>query len=216
LVTPNPEFVVYAHRQPWFRQILNSADFAIPDGVGLVWAARFLGQPLHRRIPGTDLMEKLCREASRRGWSVYLLGAKPGVAKKALAVLKRRYPGLKGWAESGPVIKNSGLKKKEALVWVKKINEKRPTFLFVAFGMGKQEKFIFENWKAMEVKLAMGVGGAFDYLSGTVPRAPVWIRKIGFEWFYRLFRQPWRGRRQLALIKFVWLILLEKLSLIKS
>jgi len=90
---------------------------------------------------------------------------------------------------------------------VGKINQKKPDFLFVAFGMGKQEKFIWENWSKLDVKLAAGIGGAFDYLSGTVKRAPLWLRNAGFEWLYRLVRQPWRFSRQVSLFKFIfWVI----------
>ncbi len=210
MVTPNPEFVVFAQANPWFKKILKQADLAIPDGVGLVWASKLLGSPIKERISGTDLMENLCQLAAKKGWSVYLFGGWPGVAQKALAVLKKRYPGLKGWAESGPKLEIGNWKLEIEEKWLKEINKKKPTFLFVAFGMGKQEKFIADNWPDLKVKLAMGVGGAFDYISGETPRAPNWLRKIGFEWLYRLIREPWRWRRQLALIRFGWLVVKEK------
>lgn len=251
IVTPNPEFLVLAQENPWFEKILNKADIAVPDGMGLVWASRFLAfRPLatlfslmenlpphfarscpldllkkvasrpvlKERISGTDLVGKLCQEAAKRGWSVYLLGGKSGVAKKTLEVLQGRYPGLKGWAESGPELKlEVGSGKWEvdwearSKGWAKKISQGKPDLLFVAFGMGKQEKFIWDNWNQLNVKLAMGVGGAFDYLSGRVPRAPRWVQKAGFEWLYRLIREPWRWRRQLALAKFVWLVFKQKM-----
>lgn len=221
LTTPNPEFLVFARHNPWFKRILNKADVAIPDGIGLIWAGKILGQPIQERISGTDLMEKLCQEAAKKGWSVYLLGGQPGVAKKTLVVLKKRYPGLKGWVEAGPRISShlGGEAKAKAISrhlrggeWVERINSKRPDLLFVAFGMGKQEKFIWDNWRKLNVKLAMGVGGAFDYISGVIPRAPKWLRRLGLEWLYRLFRQPWRWKRQVRLIEFIWLVIKEKFS----
>lgn len=212
VVTPNPEFIVYAHKHLWFKKILNQADFAIPDGIGLVWAGKILGQPIKERISGTDLMEKLCQEAVKRNWSVYLLGAKPGVAKKTLEVLQKRYSGLKGWTESGPKLKIEKWNLKTAKDWVEKVNQKKPDLLFVGFGMGKQEKFIWDNWDKLDVRLAMGVGGAFDYLSGQIPRAPKWVQKIGLEWLFRLLREPWRWKRQLRLLEFIWLVIKEKLS----
>lgn len=233
VVTPNPEFFVFARHNPWFEAILKKADVVIPDGIGLVWASRFLGQPIKERISGTDLMEKLCRKAAKKKWSVYLLGGEAGVAKKTLVVLKKRYPGLQGWADSGPRIDILGSEAKEVApanksraegeavylnevragaTSIRKINSKKPDLLFVAFGMGKQEKFITDNWGKLKVTLAMGVGGAFDYLSGQVPRAPEWIRKAGLEWLFRLFRQPWRWKRQLRLIEFVWLVLKQRFS----
>jgi len=217
VITPNPEFLVFARHNPWFESILKKADVAIPDGVGLVWASRILGQPIRERISGTDLMEKLCQKAAKKKWSVYLIGGQLGVAKEALAVLKKHYPGLNGWAKSRTeleLIKGSWASeaKKEVKRAVKEINAKKPDLLFVAFGMGKQEKFIWDNWGKLKVKLAMGVGGAFDYISDTVPRAPKWMRKIGLEWLFRLFQQPWRWKRQLRLIEFVWLVIRERFS----
>lgn len=216
IVTPNPEFLVFANRNPWFKKILDKADLAIPDGIGLVWASRFLAlrprPTLRGRISGTDLMEELCQMAAKSGWSVYFLGGKPGIAQKTLEILQTRYPGLKGWAESGPKLEIDGWNHKEVKKWGEEISRKSPDLLFVAFGMGKQEKFIGENWQDLKVKVAMGVGGAFDYLAGEIPRAPAWSQDLGLEWLYRLIHQPWRWKRQLALIEFVWLVLKEKIK----
>lgn len=216
IVTANPEFFVYGKDNPWFASILKKADFVIPDGMGLIWAGKILDKSIKQRISGTDLMESLCQISVKKGWKVYLIGGEKGVALKTLSVLKKHYPKLKIWAETGPELelKNgqwTSASKKKMTETVKTINSKKPTLLFVAFGMGKQEKFIADNWRSLNVRLAMGVGGAFDYLSGEVPRAPEWMRKTGLEWLYRLFRQPWRWKRQLRLIEFVWLILQERL-----
>lgn len=210
IVTLNPEFIVFAEANPWFKTILNKADIAIPDGIGLVWASKFLGKPIEERISGTDLMEELCKIAAEKRWAVYLLGGQPGVAKKTLDILKKRYPGLRGWAETGPELEIRDWKLEITEKWLEKINQKNPTFLFVAFGMGKQEKFIYDNWNKLNIKLAMGVGGAFDYIGGKIPRAPKWVQDKGFEWLFRLLRQPWRIRRQLALLRFIWLVFKEK------
>ena len=212
IVTPNPEFMVYAREKAWFKLVLARSDFNIADGVGLVWASRILGEPIEERIAGVDLMEALCREAARRRWKVYLFGGAPGVAKAAFASLKRKYPDLQGWAESGPKLELEHWDKRGVKKWADKIGRRGADLLFVAMGMGKQEKFIFDNWKKLNVKLGMGVGGAFDYLSGQVARPPAWIRRLGFEWLYRLVKEPGRWRRQLALPKFIWLVLKERLG----
>lgn len=236
IVTPNPEFFVFAQKHPWFHKILIHSDILIPDGVALFWAKEVLkkkgfflrlfwgfwtglkvifigwGQ---KRITGTDLTEKLCQLAAKNKWSVYFLGGKEKSTVKALKKMQEKYPGLKGWANSGPQL-SLNLQKLilEPITEVKKLiedlNQKKPDFLFVALNMGKQEKFIFDNWEQLEIKLGMGIGGAFDYLSGEVKRAPLWVQKIGFEWFYRLFQEPWRWKRQLSLARFIWLILREK------
>jgi len=236
LVTPNPEFLVFASLNPWFTDILSKADIAIPDGVAFFWAGevRKGRNPLSRlvigfrvglrvifkgwgrkRVTGTDLVEILCQKAAQKGKSVYFLGGKPGIASLALKKMKEKYPGLEGWAEEGPPDPQDKGRNKEipaVEVWVEKINQNQPDFLFVAFGMGKQEGFIWENWPRLKVGLACGVGGAFDYLSGQVKRAPLWLRKAGFEWLYRLIKEPWRLFRQASLWKFVFWVIKGELN----
>jgi len=214
---------------------LIHSDIAIPDGIALLWAKEVLKKKSlfsrllvgfwtglkiifigwgEKRITGADLTERLCQMAAKKNWSVYFLGGKTGIAQKALGKLQKKYPGLKGWAMSGPQLSlESGVwvqeSKKKIEGLAKEINAKSADLLFVAFNMDKQLKFIGENWPSLNVRLAMGVGGTFDYLSGKVKRAPQWIQKTGFEWLYRLFREPWRFKRQLSLLKFIWLTLRE-------
>ena len=237
ITTPNPEFLIFAQTHPWFHKILIHSDIAIPDGVALFWAREVLkkngffsrllvgfwtglkiiftgwGQ---KRVTGTDLMEKLCQLAAKNNWSVYFLGGKEKQrAPIALGKMQRKYPGLKGWVNPGPILSLNFQKlvlepTLEAKKMVEDINKKKPDLLFVALNMGKQEKFIYDNWYQLKVKLGMGVGGAFDYLSGEVERAPLWIQKTGFEWLYRLLKEPWRWRRQRSLLTFIWLILRDK------
>lgn len=212
LLTPNPEFIIYAQRQAWFQNILTQATFNIADGVGLVWASRILGEPISQRITGVDLMEALCQEAAKSRWRVYFFGGSPGVARAAFAALKGKYPGLRGWIASGPKLDLDHWDQGEVDRWVRRINRRGADLLFVALGMGKQEKFLGENWKALNVNLAMGVGGAFNYLSGQAARPPAWIRNLGLEWLYRLIKEPRRWKRQLALLKFIWLVFKERFT----
>jgi len=229
IVTPNPEFLAYGEQNPWFEEVLIHSDISIPDGIALLWAREvikekgffnrllkgfltglkviFLGWG-KRRVTGTDLMDKVCQLAAGKNWSVYLLGGKkPGIAKKTLEILEQKYSNLYGWAENGPNLSLKNWDKKLTEEYVQKINQKNPDLLFVAFGMGKQEKFISDNWADLKVKLAMGIGGAFNYLSGEVKRTPQWLQNMGFEWLYRLAKEPWRFKRQLRLLKFVRLVL---------
>jgi len=235
IVTPNPEFLVFSQENPWFKTILKQADLAIPDGVALIWAREVIkGKNLSsrlligfktglkvifqgwgvKRVTGTDLTDKLCQLAAKKGASVYFFGGKGQTAAIALKKLQIKYPNLKGWAEAGPNLKikdgNWVKNSQDINKWVNEINQKQPDLLFVAFGMGKQEKFIYDNWNLLKVKLAIGVGGSFDYHSGHVERAPNQIQEAGFEWLYRLLKEPWRFKRQLSLLKFVWLILTFK------
>lgn len=198
IVTPNPEIVVMAQKDQQLKKVINNADLAIPDGVGLK-----LSGDIENTTPGIDVMEELVKVASEKGFATGFLGGRGDAAKRATECLLRKYPKLKvSFAESGGEVDEDG----------KMLSGYRlPTtdLLFVAFGPPKQEKWIHKNLHKLDVKVAMGVGGAFDYLSGRIPRAPRWIRDLGFEWLFRLIIQPWRIKRQLALIKYLWLLLIK-------
>lgn len=203
IFTPNPEIIVAAQKNKKLKQIINNADLALPDGIGLVLASRFLGRPLKERVTGADFMEKLCEWAEVEGLRIGLIGGGKSVAAKAVECLKKKHPKLKvvlaaeEWGDWG---KRSEIGQSTPLI----------DFLFVAFGAPKQEIWISENLPKLPVKVAMGVGGGFDYLAGLVPRAPKWVQKAGFEWFWRLIHQPWRVRRQLNLLYFIFLVFREK------
>lgn len=193
IVTPNPEIVVLAQKDYQFRQILNKADLAIPDGTGLIWASKILGSSLPERVTGVDLMEKTCQLAEKKGFTVGLLGGKGDTAEKTARVLETKFPKLR--------------------LRVFKENDRivlKTDILFVAFGAPKQEKWITKNLVKTPVKVAMGVGGAFELIAGKQKRAPKFIQNSGFEWLWRLITQPWRIKRQLALPFFVFLVLKQK------
>ncbi|MCS7251469.1 MAG: WecB/TagA/CpsF family glycosyltransferase [Thermoflexus sp.] len=202
ICTVNPEFVMRARRDPAFFRTLENASLNVPDGVGLLWAGRILKQPLRERVPGVELMEALAARAAERGWRVFLLGAAAGVADRAAAVLQARYPGLvvAGTFAGSP-------RPEDAPVILERLRKARPNLLFVAYGAPQQDLWIARHQPELGVPVAMGVGGAFDFIAGMVPRAPRWMREAGLEWLYRLIRQPWRWRRMLALPQFVLAVL---------
>ncbi len=202
ICTVNPEFVMHALRDPAFFRTLERADLNVPDGVGLLWAGRILKQPLRERVPGVELMEALAARAAERGWRVFLLGAAEGVADRAAAVLQRRCPGLAvvGTFAGSP-------RPEDAPEILERLRRARPDLLFVAYGAPQQDLWIARYQPALRIPVAMGVGGAFDFIAGVVPRAPRWMREIGLEWLYRLIRQPWRWRRMRALPRFVLAVL---------
>lgn len=216
IFTPNPEMLVKAHSDKYFRDVLNGGDLNLCDGFGLSMFTK------SGRIPGSDFMVEICRLAAERGSSIYLLGSLSNeVAEKAAEALQNKFPKLKiAGFDKGPMMDELKIKNFELRIdqinnqtLIEKISRSRPDILFVAFGMGKQEKWIHENLhKLPSVKIAMGVGGAFDYISGAVRRAPCWMRKIGLEWLYRLFSQPKRiGRIFNATVKFTFFALKEKI-----
>lgn len=205
IVTVNPEFVLAAQKDKEFRKVLNSADLSIPDGFGLKIGAAILNQKIGERITGVDLTWEIAKLASQKGYRLYLLGATPGVGLKAAKRLKLLYPKLK--------IVGCYAGKPDEPGIINKINNSKADILLVAFGAPKQDKFIFRNSNKLKVKIAMGVGGTFDYIAGVVPRAPVWMRKLGLEWLYRLIKQPSRlGRIFRAVIIFPFKVLIYRLS----
>lgn len=207
VVTVNPEFIVAAQSDDDFRSILNASSLALPDGVGLLWAARFLGHPIQERVTGTDTVQRIAALAAQKGYGLFLLGAAPGVAVATAARLCQTHPGLRivGTHAGSPALE-------EEYEIVRLIQRAKPDILFVAYGAPRQDKWIARNLERLGVPVAMGVGGAFDFISGRVKRAPRWLQRLGLEWLQRLACEPWRWRRMLALPRFVWLVVRERLA----
>ncbi len=206
LVTVNPEFVMEARRNEAFRRVLNGADLALPDGVGILWAARMLGQPLRERVAGSDMVPQIAAQAAEQNHRIYLLGAAPGVAEAAARCLKRACPELTvagTWAGSPA--------ETEAPDIIRRIHEARPHVLLVAYGAPQQDLWIARHLRELEVPVVMGVGGAFDFMAGVTQRAPRWMQDGGLEWLHRLGYQPWRWRRMLALPQFALLVLASRI-----
>ena len=202
VVTVNPEFLVVAQENSQFKKVLVEADLAVPDGIGLLWAARLLGKPLKGRVTGVELMRSLAKLAEKRGHRVFLLGAGEGIAQAAAWVLQDECPNL---LIAGTYAGSPSPEEEEEIV--ERIRAAEPHMLLVAYGFPQQDIWIRRNMNRMNVPMSMGVGGAFDYISGTVKRAPAWMRRSGLEWLFRLIRQPWRWRRMLRLPRFIWLVL---------
>ncbi|MBL8164727.1 MAG: WecB/TagA/CpsF family glycosyltransferase [Anaerolineae bacterium] len=200
--TINPEFVMIAQRDTLFHAILSRAALCVPDGVGLLWAARRLGTPLPERVTGSDGVPKIAERAAARGWRLFLLGAAPGVADKAADVLRAHYPGVQICGVYGG---SPAADEEDAIV--ERINASGADILFVAYGAPVQDKWIARNLPRLNVKMAMGVGGALDFIAGVVPRAPEWMQRLGLEWLFRLYLQPWRIGRMLRLPRFVLAVL---------
>lgn len=206
IVTPNPEMIVRSTFDTEFKQVLNKAELSLCDGMGLLIASRLLRAPLKTRITGTDLVDLICKESVRKPVCIGFLGGKGSVALKTAECLVKKYPGLNvcfvasEWSDEGFKTEVSS-----AL----NVPNKKIDILFVAFGFPKQEIWMSEQVNSSNFKVAVGVGGAFDYISGNVPRAPSFMRLLGFEWLYRLVRQPWRWKRQRALFSFIVLVMRE-------
>lgn len=195
IFTPNSEIILYASNNPEFSEVLNKGDMIIPDGIGVVYGAKILRNPIKERVAGYDLVCNLFYVMAEKGQSVYLLGAKPGIAEKAAETLAEKYPGL---VIAGT---HDGYFKDDEEV-IADINKCAPDFLMVCLGFPKQENWIYNNREKLNAKLAIGAGGCLDVFAGTVQRAPEFYCKHGIEWLYRLIKQPSRFVRMLALPKF--------------
>lgn len=235
MTTPNPEILLEANKNGVFLEVLNSSHLNIADGIGILWASKYLKiaeksksklakigkwflslcsilfrpsyikTELTERVTGVDLMENICKEAAREGLKVFLLGAAEKTAEKVKEILERKYPEIKivGTFSGSPKEEHE----KEILDM---INAANPDILFVAYGAPSQEIWIHKNIGKTTLKVAIGVGGAFNFIAGIRKRAPKWMRRIGLEWLYRLLQEPSRAKRIYnATIKFPLTILKE-------
>ena len=195
-VTPNPEFLLAADKDLEFQKILNQADLVLPDGIGVVYAAKILGRSLKGRCPGIDFAGKLMEHMAKTGLRPYLLGAKPGVAEAAAARLEARYPGLTICGT------HDGYFKEDAPV-VEAIRAAEADVVFVCLGAPKQEYWMVKNGPATGARLMAGLGGSLDVFAGVVERAPEAWQKLGLEWLYRLKKEPQRIGRMARLPLFL-------------
>ena len=205
IVTANPEIVMYAKDHPDYKEIIQSADMVVPDGVGIILASKILKNPIRERVTGYDLTIRLLEEANKKRWSIYLLGGREETNHKAVDNIKSQFPqvhiagshhGFFDWEEN---------------TITTEIKEVRPDIVFVALGFPKQEQWITLNLDQFSKGLFMGVGGSIDVLAGEVQRAPRIWQEMNLEWFYRLLTQPSRWRRMLAIPRFLIQIFKVKL-----
>jgi N-acetylglucosaminyldiphosphoundecaprenol N-acetyl-beta-D-mannosaminyltransferase len=207
IYTPNSEIVVRAYDDPAFSELLNQADFLVPDGAGLLLAARLIGDPLQERVAGFDLMRNLLKQAADKDISFYFLGGKPGIIDSAVNNIKSKLPEL-----NMAGFHHGYLDQDLTESVIKDINEKQPDILLVGMGVPRQEKFFSKYFDELQIKVGLTVGGSFDVWAGQVDRAPLWMQKLYLEWFYRLLQEPTRWKRMMAIPRFIYLVLKEKIN----
>jgi N-acetylglucosaminyldiphosphoundecaprenol N-acetyl-beta-D-mannosaminyltransferase len=188
VVTVNLDFLRLAARDHSFRELINSSSLVVADGMPLVWGARLNGDSVPERIAGVDLVCECAKLSAEHGYRMFFLGAAPGVAERAANVLRERFPGVSIVGTHAPP-KLSGDDERAALALIRSAT---PDILLVAFGAPRQEQWIRRNMHMLGVPVCMGVGGAFDILSGRISRAPRWMQRAGLEWFHRFLREPGR------------------------
>lgn len=209
VVTPNAEIAYEALHDMSLRKLLNSADLMLPDGAGVVLASKLLKTPLKEKVAGVDFAAGLLKLLAKNQQSVFLLGAKPGVAETAAEKMVQMTPGLRiaglhdgYFTDEAPIIAQ--------------INESGADVLFVCLGSPKQELFMQRYRQELGVKIMIGLGGSLDAFAGTVKRAPQWMIRMNLEWLYRLIKEPKRFGRMLRLPKYLFAVMKTRISGRKS
>ncbi|HTR80577.1 MAG TPA: WecB/TagA/CpsF family glycosyltransferase [Bacteroidota bacterium] len=206
-----------AQKDKNLRKIYNSSDMNLADGVPTVWASRFLGHPIHGRVTGLDLLPAFAEIAAQRKYSFFFLGAKEGVASTLASVLTARHPALKiAGVYSPPFAENFSEEENAAIA--RMINAVKPDVLWVSLTAPKQDFWIYNNFHRLDVKVALGVGGAFEVTAGIIARAPGWMQNCGLEWFFRFLQEPRRLFRRYFIEApvFIPLVMLQKMGLLKD
>lgn len=205
VVTPNPEIVMEAQVNEALARALQDAFLVLPDGIGVIYGARILGTPMQEKIPGIDFAVNLIKKLSAVNGSIYLFGAKPGVAELAGINLKNKFPNIivagtaDGYFEDDQAI-------------IEDINRTKPDLLLVCLGVPKQEIWMRENADKLDVGLMAGLGGSLDVFAGVVQRAPAAWQKLGLEWLYRLIKQPSRFKRMMRLPVFLMCVIKKRVK----
>lgn len=199
VVTANAEIIMMCQQDKEYNNIVSEqADLVLPDGAGAVWAGRYLGNEVPERVAGFDLYNQLLKLSADKGYKAYFFGGAPGVAEAAKNKAEELYPGVQIVG-----CRNGYFNETEEDAIIKEINDAAPDMLFVALGAPKQEKWLVKYRNQLRPRVLMGIGGSFDVLAGKMERAPKWMQEASLEWAFRLYKQPSRFMRMLALPKFV-------------
>lgn len=207
IYTPNPEIIMLAKQDECFHKILEQADLVVPDGIGVVIASKLKkGDKLPERVAGYDLVQNTMKDAVKEGYKYYFFGSKPGISQEAAIKMREAHPGIQIVGT-----RDGYFKPEDEADIIADINASGANILLVALGAPKQEKWIEANRHLMpNVRVAVGVGGSLDVMSGQVKRAPLAFQKLGLEWFYRLLKEPTRFKRMLVLPKFLIKVMFYK------
>ncbi len=208
IATVNPEFIMRAQNDAEFKTVLDCTSLNVPDGIGLLWAARLKHQSLRERVAGSDLVPLICRDAAELGWRCYFLGAANGIADEAARLMQARFSKMQiagAYAGSPDPTQDSDI--------VQRIANAKADIVFVAYGAPAQDKWLARNLPRIAQFtqngiVGIGVGGTFDFIVGKRKRAPVWMQRLSLEWLHRLTQDPSRWRRQYWL-PFLIRVLLE-------
>jgi len=198
IITANPIMVMTALEKPQYKEMMFKADLIVPDGAGILWAAKQGGNPIAERVTGIELIHELMAKGEKHHWKVYLLGTSQEIIESAANTLQLQYPQVRvvGY-------RNGYFTAEHDAEVIAEIAQLQPHLLFVARGAETQEPWIVKYRKQLGVPLIMGVGGSFDVISGQLKRAPKWMQRSKLEWLFRLVQEPKRLPRMMVIPKFM-------------
>jgi N-acetylglucosaminyldiphosphoundecaprenol N-acetyl-beta-D-mannosaminyltransferase len=205
VITADANAVLIALEDAEFRALMETAALVTPDGFGLLWAGRRLGQPFPERVSGVDLVERLTHLSHTKGYRLYLLGAAPGVAERAAQNLLACYPNAQIVG-----VQHGYFTSADEPAIVAQVAAAQPDVLLVGMGMPRQEKWAWRHRQQLGVPVMIGVGGSFDVYGGVVKRAPKWLQRVGGEWLWRLLQDPRKIKKVRNLPRFAWRVLRER------
>ena len=214
VVAVNTDVIIKIENDEYLKMIADEADLTLVDGKPLIWISKCIKCPVKEKISGSDLVPKLCQAAVEKGYTIFIIGGKEGVADSAKSNLERDYRNIKIVGTCSPPF---GFEKdKEEIGKInKKINEVKPDIVIACFGCPKQEKWVYENYRKYNATVTICAGATVDFLAGNVKRAPKWLSALGLEWFYRFLQEPKRMFKRyfvddLKIFKLVWKYRQEK------
>ncbi|MDD5492286.1 MAG: WecB/TagA/CpsF family glycosyltransferase [bacterium] len=207
IITANSLMLRTAYDNKRLKEVFAKSDLIVPDSIGMILAGKIIGQPLQERVPGIDLMYQLFALCQKENFSIYLLGAKPGVSSQAAEQVRRQFPGIRiSGAHHGY------FDEREESQLIAEINKIKPDILFVGFNIPRQELWIAEHLSDLAVPAVIGIGGSLDVISGRIKRAPTGMQQAGLEWLWRTIVEPWRIKRIILLPGFLWKVYQQKLQ----
>lgn len=214
VLTPNVDHIVKLNKDMSFKRVYDNASLVLADGMPLVWASKLLKKPLLERVSGSDVFPEVCKMASVNNLKVFFLGGLEGVAASAAKKLQEESPGLKVVGTYSPPFGFEKDKVENTKI-INMIREANPDILFVGLGAPKQEKWIFNNIEELKTPVALGIGASFDFVAGSIKRAPLWMRNKGLEWFWRFCNEPIRLFKRYFIedLKFLYLLFKEKYNI---
>jgi N-acetylglucosaminyldiphosphoundecaprenol N-acetyl-beta-D-mannosaminyltransferase len=213
IAVTNVHVVMEAQRDGSFKKVMAAAHLIVPDGMPLVWLGRLRGHSLHRRVCGPELLIEFCRQTHAKSYGHFFLGGSPGIPEKVAVCLRKQFPGMRIQGTHSPPFRSLSVEEDDSIV--RMINDVAPDILWVGLGCPKQERWIYEHYDRLKVPVIVGVGQAFDLCAGQTHRAPQWMREHGFEWLFRLIRDPRRLWRRYLIYnsQFLYCLLLELFKL---